>query len=88
MRLAVQHCPDLILMDIQLPGMDGIEALRRIREHAALDAVPVLSVSASVMPGDQHQIVSSGFEASLSKPISLKPFIATIERFLKNGRGR
>ena len=87
-RLAVQHCPDLILMDIQLPGMDGIEALRRIRQHAALDAVPVLSVSASVMPEDQHQIISSGFEASLGKPISIKPFIATVERFLKTGRGR
>ena len=86
-RLAVQHRPDLILMDIQLPAIDGIEALRRIREHAALDAVPVLSVSASVMPDDQYQIISSGFEASLSKPISLKPFIATVERFLKNGRG-
>ena len=86
-RLAVQHRPDLILMDIQLPAMDGIEALRRIREHAALDAVPVLSVSASVMPDDQYQIISSGFDASLSKPISLKPFIATVERFLKNGRG-
>ena len=86
-RLAVRHRPDLILMDIQLPAMDGIEALRRIREHAALDAVPVLSVSASVMLDDQHQIISSGFDASLSKPISLKPFIATVERFLKNGRG-
>ena len=86
-RLAREKQPDLILMDIQLPDIDGIEALAQIRTMRALDAVPVVAVSASVMPEDQHKIVSSGFDAYLTKPISLKPFIATVERFLKDGRG-
>ena len=87
-RLAREQQPDLILMDIQLPDIDGIAALREIRKDAALDATPVLAVSASVMPEDQHKIVSSGFDAFLTKPISLKPFLATVERFLKEGRSR
>ena len=87
-RLALEHKPDLILMDIQLPDIDGITALGLIRKDSALDAVPVLAVSASVMPEDQHKIVTSGFDAYITKPISLKPFIATIERFIKDGRGK
>jgi two-component system cell cycle response regulator DivK len=84
--IATSELPDLVLMDIQLPDIDGIEALRRIRAVAALDAVPVLAVSASVMPEDQHKIASSGFDAYVTKPISLKPFVATVEKHLSQGR--
>jgi two-component system cell cycle response regulator DivK len=84
--LARKHRPDLILMDIQLPGMDGIAALRRIREEPSLDAVPVIAVSASVMPEEQRNIVSSGFDAYLTKPISLKHFLAVVARVLSEGR--
>ena len=87
-QLATLHRPDLILMDIQLPGIDGIEALRRIRAQPALADVPVIAVSASVMPDDQRHIVSSGFDAFVPKPISLKPFVAVVERFLREGRSR
>ena len=85
-RLALQERPDLILMDIQLPDIDGIAALRQIREDRALDAVPVVAVSASVMPDDQQKIVNSGFDAFITKPINLKQFQETVQRFLAHGR--
>jgi len=86
LQLATRHKPDLIVMDIHLPNMDGITLLQLIRANPALDAVPVLAVSASVMPEDQRHIDSSGFDGYLTKPISLKPFLAGIERLLKEGR--
>jgi two-component system, cell cycle response regulator DivK len=85
-RIAIESRPDLVLMDIQLPDIDGIEALRRIRAEPALDRVPVIAVSASVMPDDQQKIVTSGFEAFVTKPINLKHFLETIKRHLAQGR--
>jgi two-component system cell cycle response regulator DivK len=85
-RLASEQKPDLILMDIQLPDIDGIEALRRIRADRALDGVAVIAVSASVMPDDQQKIVTSGFDAFVTKPINLKQFLDTVKRFLAHGR--
>jgi two-component system cell cycle response regulator DivK len=87
-RLAGEHRPDLVLMDIQLPDIDGIAALRRMRADPALDAMPVIAVSASVMPDEQQKIVGSGFDAFVTKPIDLKQFRATVERFLAGGRAR
>jgi two-component system cell cycle response regulator DivK len=86
LRLATEQQPDLILMDIQLPDIDGIEVLRRLRGLAALDRVPVLAVSASVMPDEQQHIVASGFDAYVTKPISLKAFVATVDHYLQQGR--
>jgi two-component system, cell cycle response regulator DivK len=85
-RLAISRRPDLVLMDIQLPDIDGITALREIRKDSALDAMPVLAVSASVMPDEQQKIVTSGFDAFITKPINLKQFFETVQRFLLKGR--
>jgi two-component system cell cycle response regulator DivK len=87
-RLALAHRPELILMDIQLPDIDGIEALRQIRAEHALDTTPVIAVSASVMPDDKQKIVTSGFDAFVTKPINLKQFQETVQRFLASGRAR
>ncbi len=85
-RLALEQRPDLILMDIQLPDIDGMEALRQLRDQRALDATPVLAVSASVMPDEHQKVINSGFDAFIIKPIDLKQFRATVQRFLTHGR--
>ena len=85
-RQAIDHVPDLILMDIQLPDISGIQALALIREQDALRSVPVLAVSASVMPEEQQKIVTSGFDAFIAKPINIKQFIDSVQSFLTSGR--
>ena len=82
--LAREHKPDLILMDIHLPGISGIEALKVLRAEAATAAIPVIAVTASVMQQDRKQITEAGFDAYVGKPINLKEFLdavrATLER--------
>lgn len=82
LQLARTVVPSLILMDIQLPDFDGIYALERLREDPVTRALPVIAVSASAMPDDQHRIGASGFDAYITKPIDVKAFIATVESFV------
>ena len=76
--LALEKKPDLVLMDIHLPGMNGIQALAKLRADSATKSIPVLAFTASVMPQDRHQITTAGFDGFLSKPINLKEFLETI----------
>ena len=85
-RMAIEQTPDLILMDIQLPDINGIKALQLIRERASLDATPVLAVTASVMPEERHNIVHAGFDGFIPKPINIRQFLETVEGFLASGR--
>jgi len=82
-RLARESKPDLILMDIHLPGMSGIEALRVLRAEAATAAIPVIAVTASVMQQDRKQITEAGFDAYVGKPINLKEFLDAVRAALE-----
>ncbi len=81
-RLALQHRPDLVLMDIQLPDINGIEAFERIRANANTAATPVVAFTASVTANDRHRITAAGFSAFIGKPINLKEFIETVRKTL------
>lgn len=81
-RLAREKRPDLVLMDIQLPDIDGITAFQRLRSDALTERIPVLAVSASAMPDEQQRIAASGFDAYITKPINVKAFVETVERFI------
>ena len=85
--LAQAHSPDLVLMDIQLPGMNGIEALKKLRASPETSPIPVLAFTASVMPQDRKEIMGAGFDGFVSKPINLKEFIAAIAKALEHGGG-
>jgi two-component system, cell cycle response regulator DivK len=85
-RIATEARPALVLMDIQLPGINGIEALRVLRAQPETASIPVIAVTASVMASDRRQITDAGFEAYLGKPINLKEFLETIRRILDEAR--
>ena len=87
LELVPKERPDLVLMDIQLPGMNGIQALKKLREDAATRAIPVLAFTASVMPQDRREIMEAGFDGFLAKPINLKEFIASVAKALGAGSG-
>ena len=82
-RLATERMPDLVLMDIQLPGMNGIDALRVLRSNAATAKIPVIAVTASVMQQDRKLITDAGFDAYVGKPISLKEFVEAVRHALE-----
>ncbi|HKQ24768.1 MAG TPA: response regulator [Burkholderiales bacterium] len=86
LRMAGALAPALILMDIHLPGMNGIEALGALRADPATRGIPVMAVTASVMPQDRQMVTSAGFDAYQSKPINVKEFVAAVKELLKRPR--
>lgn len=81
-ELARAHKPDLILMDIQLPEVSGLEVTRWIKDDEELKAIPVIAVTAFAMKGDEERIREGGCEAYLSKPISVAKFLETVRTYL------
>jgi two-component system cell cycle response regulator DivK len=84
LKIAREHKPDLILMDIQLPEVSGLEVAKWIKEDDRLKSIPIVAVTAFAMKGDEERIREGGCEAYLSKPISVGKFIETIRHFLGN----
>jgi two-component system cell cycle response regulator DivK len=82
LKIARAHRPDLILMDIQLPEVSGLEVTKWIKEDDELRAIPIIAVTAFAMKGDEEKIREGGCEAYIAKPISVANFLETVERFL------
>ena len=78
--LAIEHLPDLVLMDIQLPDIDGVEALARLRGDERTASIPVLALTAQAMHGDHERFLAAGFDDYLSKPVDVVELVRTVER--------
>ena len=86
LELARQHGPDLILIDIQLPDISGLEAVRQLKGHAQTKAIPVIAVTAFAMAGDERRALDAGCDGYIAKPIMLREFLLTVEDSLAGGR--
>ena len=87
-NLAVRNHPALILMDIQLPGMDGITALKQLRADPITKTIPVIAVTASAMSYNRQAMLAEGFDGYQSKPISVKDFLEEVRRVLNSDQDR
>jgi two-component system cell cycle response regulator DivK len=85
LRLAAVEGPDLILMDLQLPGMTGYEAIRRLKANPATAAIPVLALTGSAMRGDDLKVREAGADGYLTKPLDARAFRETLRRILAGG---
>jgi two-component system cell cycle response regulator DivK len=85
--LAAEHAPDLVLMDIQLPDIDGVEALSRLRANERTASIPVLAVTAQAMQGDHERFLAAGFDDYISKPVNIVELIGTVRQYC-DGLGR
>ncbi len=83
LRMAREERPDLILMDIQLPDVSGLEVTKWLKDDETLKSIPVIAITAFAMAGDKEKILEGGCDAYLVKPISIPNFLQTVERFVK-----
>ncbi len=81
LRLARQHRPDMIIMDIQLPGISGLEVTKWLKDDEMLKTIPVVAITAFAMKGDEERYLEGGCDAYIAKPISIANFLQTVERF-------
>jgi two-component system, cell cycle response regulator DivK len=86
-EMATEHAPDLVLMDIQMPDIDGVEALRRLRADARTSSLRVLAVTAQAMQGDREHFLAAGFDGYLSKPVNVQELLGTVRRYCDGGAG-
>ena len=77
-ELAIEHGPDLVLMDVQLPDIDGVEALGRLRADARTASIPVLALTAQAMDGDRERFLAAGFDDYVAKPVNIVAFVETV----------
>jgi two-component system, cell cycle response regulator DivK len=82
LKLALNNSPALILMDIQLPGMDGITAMKQLKADAKTKNIPIIAITASAMTHNRTTMLAEGFDGYQTKPISLKDFLAEVQRVL------
>ncbi|MBM4296214.1 MAG: response regulator [Deltaproteobacteria bacterium] len=83
LKLAAEQMPALILMDIQLPGMDGVTAMKQLKADAATKNIPIIAVTASAMTNNRAAMLAEGFDGYQTKPISLKELLGEVERVLR-----
>jgi len=82
-ELAAEHGPALVLMDIRLADMDGVEALKLLREDSHTAAIPVLALTAQAMKGDRERFIKAGFDGYLAKPVDIDELIATVREYCR-----
>jgi len=87
MELAAEHQPNLVLMDIQLPDIDGVAALGRLRADARTASIPVVALTAQAMHGDRERFLDAGFDAYISKPVDIVEFVRTVKEHCGEANG-
>ena len=78
--MASEHTPDLVLMDVQLPDLDGVQALHRLRANTSTATIPVLALTAQAMQGDRERFLAEGFDGYLSKPVNVRELVTVVRQ--------